>query len=138
MANPAKKRDTGCPFAFGLDTFGDRWTLLVIRDLMFRSSKTYGEFLATDEKIATNVLADRLKSLEAEGIIRKARDPENQRSYIYSLTEKGCDLAPLMLEMVRWSAKYDPRTKARKNILEKIETDREGFVAEICERLLKD
>lgn len=134
MPKPGKKRDTGCPFAFALDTFGDRWSLLVIRDLMFRGRKTYGEFLQADEKIATNVLADRLKYLEAEGIIRKSRDPDNNRRYIYSLTDKGLDLAPIMLEVIRWSAKFDPRTKAGKEILARIENDRDGFIDEIRRR----
>ena len=136
MVHPTKKRDTGCPVAFGLDTFGDRWSLLIIRDLIFKGSETYGEFLEADERIATNILADRLKYLEIEGIIRKSRDPDNRRRFIYSLTEKGCDLIPVILEIVRWSGKYDPNTFALKKNLDRIETDRDGFVAEIRARTI--
>ena len=135
MATPDKKRNTGCPIAFALDTFGDRWSLMIIRDIALRGSRTYGEFRDTPEKIATNVLADRLRELEADGIIRKSRDPENQRKNIYSLTEKGCDLIPVVLEMVRWSAKYDRNTKVGDKFLSKIKRDRDGFEMEIRARL---
>ncbi len=135
MATADKKRNTGCPIAFALDTFGDRWSLMIIRDIALRGSRTYGEFRDTPEKIATNVLADRLRELEADGIIQKSRDPENQRKNIYSLTEKGCDLIPVVLEMVRWSAKYDRTTKVKASFLDKIESDREGFAMEIRSRL---
>lgn len=134
MPNPGKKHKTACPVAFALDTFGDRWTLLIIRDLMLKGSETYGEFLDSGEGIATNILADRLKDLEAMGILLKSRDPENHRRYIYSLTEKGCELAPIMLEMIRWSAKYDPDTIVGKKMIKRIEKDREGVVAEIKAR----
>lgn len=131
MPNPGKKRNTGCPVAFALDTFGDRWTLVIIRDIMMRGKTTYGEFLESDEGIATNVLADRLKHLEAEGIIGKARDPENRRRIIYSLTDKGWELAPLILDMIVWSAKHDPDTKVPQTMLDKISADRDGLIAQI-------
>ena len=135
MVRPDKRRRTGCPIAFALDHIGDRWSLLVVRDIVLKGSKTYGEFLAAAEGIATNILADRLKELEAADIIRKSRDPENRRRFIYTLTEKGCDLVPIILEMARWSAKYDPHTTARKEIVERIEKDRDGLVADLCARL---
>lgn len=136
MAKKYKKRGTGCPVAFALDTFGDRWTLLVIRDMVLRGSKTYGEFLSASEKIATNILSDRLRLLEAEGIIIGKRDPENHRKINYALTEKGCDLVPVILEMIRWSAIYDPDTTANKKVLERIRKDRDGYVTQIRERIL--
>lgn len=139
MPSPGKKRDTGCPFAFALDTFGDRWSLLVVRDLLLKKGRnTFGDFLDGDEGFATNILADRLKYLESEGIVGKARDPDNRRRYIYSLTEKGFDLAPIMVEIIRWSGKYDPRTHAPKKVLERIENDRDGFVAELRSRSADD
>ena len=103
MSQSAKNHATGCPVAFALDTFGDRWSLLVIRDLMLRGNETYGEFLDSGEGIATNVLADRLKGLEAVGIVVKSPDPENRRRNIYRLTQKGLDLAPLIMELYRRS-----------------------------------
>lgn len=135
MATSEKKRNTGCPIAFALDTFGDRWSLLIVRDIALRGSRTYSEFRNTSERIATNVLADRLRELEADGIIEKTRDPENRRMNIYALTEKGCDLIPVVLEMVRWSAKYDRDTAVKDTLLDKIKRDRDGFAMEIRARL---
>ncbi|MFK5980068.1 MAG: helix-turn-helix domain-containing protein [Rhizobiaceae bacterium] len=131
MRNDEKKRQTGCPIAFGLDTFGDRWTLLVIREIMLKGKKTYSDFLEADEGVSTNILADRLKHLETEGVIEKTRDPENGRSFTYSLTEKGFDLAPIVLEIVNWSGKYDKRPVALKNVLGEIQKDRAGYEARI-------
>lgn len=136
--SPGKMRGTGCPVAFALDTFGDRWSLLVLRDIMLKGSETYGEFLNAGDGIATNILAERLKSLEAAGLLKKARDPENRRRYLYSLTEKGCDLAPVILEMIRWSAKYDPKTAAGPKFVSRIERDRDGIAADIRARYLAD
>ena len=80
MRHESKKRQTGCPVAFGLDTFGDRWSLLIIREIMLTDKKTYSEFMEADEGIASNILIDRLKHLEAEGILEKSRDPDNRRT----------------------------------------------------------
>lgn len=113
--------------AYGLDSFGDRWSLLIIRDLMLHGKKTYSEFLASDENIATNILITRLKHLEAEGIVSKTKDPQNRRSNSYCLTEKGRDLAPVMMEIIRWSGKHDTRPKAKKDVYEALLLDPEGF-----------
>ena len=131
MRNKGKKRQSGCPVAFGLDTFGDRWSFVIIREIMLRGKKTYNEFLEMEEGIATNILADRLKHLQAEGIIAKAPNPDNRRSYIYSLTGKGLDLAPIVLEIVFWSGKYDDRPFALRTVFNKIKKDRSGFEAQI-------
>ena len=131
MLCDGKKRRSPCPITFALDQVGDKWSLLVVRDLMFHGKKTYGEFLESGEGIATNVLADRLKCLETEGLVEKIRDPENKRRYLYSLTGKGLDLAPVLLEMVRWSAKYDADTGTPKEFLDMIENDREGLIEKV-------
>ncbi len=98
---------------------------------MLRGKRTYSEFLEADEAIATNILIARLKHLEAEGIIKKSRDPENRRSFIYALTAKGRDLAPIMLEIILWSGEYDDRPFAMKDIRDKIRHDRAGFEADL-------
>jgi DNA-binding HxlR family transcriptional regulator len=131
MLCDGKKRRSPCPVTFALDQVGDKWSLLVVRDLMFHGKKTYGEFLESGEGIATNVLADRLKCLETEGLVEKIRDPENKRRYLYSLTGKGLDLAPVLLEMVRWSARYDADTGTPKEFLDMIENDREGLIEKV-------
>lgn len=128
-----KKRETGCPIAFGLDTFGDRWSLLIIREIMLRGKRTYSEFLEADEGIASNILIARLKHLEVEGIVNKSRDPENRRAFIYQLTQKGRDLAPILIEIIIWSGLHDDRDFAMRDVLEKIQADRHGFEASLKE-----
>lgn len=133
MSRPAaaKIHDSHCPIAFALDVFGDRWSLLIVRDLMLRGDATYGAFLGAGEGIATNVLADRLRALESAGIITAAPDPGNRRRKLYSLTAKGLDLAPVVVEIIRWSAVHDHRADTPKDLAQRIETDREGVLADI-------
>jgi DNA-binding HxlR family transcriptional regulator len=131
MRHENKKRQSGCPIAFGLDIFGDRWSLLVIREILLRGKRTYSDFLEAEEKIATNILIDRLKSLEAENIVVKERDPNNRRSYIYTLTQKGRDLTPILIEIIIWSGEHDRRDFALKNVLGLINADREAFEANL-------
>ena len=121
--------------AYALDTFGDRWSLVIIRDLIFRGGETYGDFLGQAEKIATNVLADRLRTLEADGVIRKFRDPDNRRRNIYRLTEKGLAIAPIILEMMHWGAKYDSNTNVPDKLLKNIKRDREIFLKNLRARV---
>jgi len=138
MALPGKKHVTHCAIAYALDIFGDRWSLLIVRDLLLRGNRTYGEFLESGEGIATNVLADRLKGLEASRIIVKAPDPDNGRRNLYKLTGKGLDLAPLVLEIIRWSARHDPASSASKDTLARIESDRDGMISELRDGQLPD
>jgi DNA-binding HxlR family transcriptional regulator len=109
------KRRSDCRISFALDIFGDKWTLLILRDLMLRRKSYYGDFLESEEKIATNILADRLQVLEHTGIIKKSRDPQNKTKYRYRLTRKGLDLLPILVETMVWGAKYAPKTGAKKN-----------------------
>jgi DNA-binding HxlR family transcriptional regulator len=131
MVKKSKIRNTGCPVAFALDIFGDRWSLVIIRDLLIKKFKTYGELLNCDEKIATNILSDRLKTLEQVGILTKHRDQENKRKYNYKLTNMGLELAAIITDMIVWSAKYDQQTKVPAGLLERILKDREGFILEL-------
>jgi len=98
---------SGCPINAALEIFGDRWSLLIIRDLMFRGRRTYREFLASEEGIATNILASRLKSLKASGIITTRPDPVDGRKQIYALTKKGLDLAPILVGFMEWASRYE-------------------------------
>lgn len=131
MTKNDKLRTSGCPIAYGLDMFGDRWTLLVIRDMLLNGKQTYGEFLEAGEGISTNILADRLKHLEASGIIERSPDPENWRKVLYTLTEKGRDLAPVILEILAWSGKHDQRPVALKGAFKQLLNDRDGFETRI-------
>lgn len=134
MSRMNKERPNDCPIAFGTDIFGDRWTLLVLRDMIIRGKRRYGEFLESDEKIATNILADRLCHLENEGLVTKARDPENRRSYIYSLTPKALDLIPVIFEIMIWGGKQKPVNKRRRDLIHRMQNDRAALIAEIYQR----
>lgn len=97
-----------CPINLGLEVFGDKWSLLIIRDIMFSGKRHFREMRMSEEKIASNILTDRLNMLEREGIISKSADPEHKQKFIYSLTEKGIDLVPVIKAVGTWSFKYKP------------------------------
>jgi DNA-binding HxlR family transcriptional regulator len=103
-----------CAVNYGMEVFGDRWSLLIIRDIVFNGKKTYGEFLKSEEGIATNVLAARLAFLEEQGILLRAPSPDDRRKDFYTLTEKGLDLIPIVLNIVLWSAKHDSKSNVRR------------------------
>lgn len=102
-----KNRRSQCAISMALETIGDKWSLLILRDLMFTNKRSYGELQASGEKIATNILASRLQALEANEIIRKATDPNNGRRSLYFLTAKGIDLLPVIIEIRQWMEKHE-------------------------------
>ncbi len=106
-ASPSPHR-SGCPINLGLELFGDRWSLLIVRDIMFAGKRHFREFLASAEGISSNILADRLVRLTEAGVLTRAGDPEHKLKAIYSLTEKGIELLPIIAEISRWSRKYEP------------------------------
>jgi DNA-binding HxlR family transcriptional regulator len=115
-----------------IEMLGDRWSLLIIRDMMVRGSRTFKEFLGSDEGIATNMLADRLRRLEAHGIIASEPDPSDGRKLIYSLTPKGIDLAPVLTEMVLWAARHEET--GNQALVRTLQTDRQRFLEQVRER----
>ena len=130
-ARKKRPRRSGCPIGFALDILGDKWTLLVIRDIVFGGKNTFGEFLASEEGIATNVLADRLQRLECAGILRKQTNPRSRARTLYRLTEMGIDLVPVLVDLAVWGAKYDPKTAAPKAFVRRAVKEREALLAEI-------
>lgn len=110
-ARAQRARRSACPINVALEVFGDRWSLLIVRDLLFKGRHTFRDFATAEERIATNVLTDRLARLEAEGLIRRSPDAGDGRRVRYDLTTKGLDLAPVLVEMILWSARYE-RTAA--------------------------
>ncbi len=131
------RRRSACPISFSLDLFGDKWTLLLIRDLMFFGKRRYSELLKSPESVATNILADRLARLEAGDIIKRFPDPERGGRHLYALTDKGLDLIPVMLELITWGATYDPKTGAPKSYVRRIKTERDALIQEIRRRHTK-
>ena len=117
------KTRSGCPVSLGLDIFGDKWTLLIVRDLMFNGKRHFRELLASAEHISTNILADRLNLLLDEGIVTKTENPSHKQKAIYTLTKKGDDLRPVLVQISDWSFRYRPvgetyRTSAAKSAAE--------------------
>lgn len=99
-----------CPIDFAMNMFGDRWSLLLIRDMLFRGKRRYGDFLNSEEGISTNILAERLKRMQCMGLVEKFPDPENRRASLYLLTDKGLDLLPILLEVIRWGLTHDDQS----------------------------
>ena len=129
---PSKKWRSGCPLNASVEILGDRWSILIIRDMMLRGFQTYKEFLTSYEKIATNILADRLKNLEAHGIIAARRDVKDGRKVIYRLTAKGIDLAPVLTEMVLWAGGHEKTENEA--LVRLMRQDKGKFIAEIREK----
>ncbi len=132
----SKDYRSNCPVNFAVETFGDKWTLLVIRDLMFKGKCHYGDFLTSEEKISTNILANRLQRLEEKGVIQKSKDPNNGAKIIYSLTQMGKDLLPVMLEIVAWSGKYDSLTSAPRWFLQEFNEDKAATTQKMQARIV--
>ena len=131
----APKRRSGCPLNASVEVLGDRWSLLIIRDMMLRGFRTFKEFLGSYERIATNILADRLRKLEGHGIITTELDPSDGRKLIYSLTEKGIDLAPVLTEMVLWAAAHEKT--ANQALVRQMRMNKQQFLAGIRDRWAK-
>lgn len=100
-----------CPISMALELIGDRWTLLVVRDLMFAGKRHFREFLQSEEAVSSNILADRLNSLAENGLVERQGDPTHAQKAIYSLTEKGLDLLPVLIALSAWTQKHEPRTR---------------------------
>lgn len=132
----ARRRSTprsGCPISLALELLGDPWTLLVVRDLMFKGRHTFADLLAGGEGIASNILADRLARLDRAGVVTKTVSRTDARRYVYRLTEKGIALAPVLVELVLWSAAHD-HTAAPAHELRAMR-DRAGFLRGLRARL---
>jgi DNA-binding HxlR family transcriptional regulator len=127
------KRRSGCPVNICLEVFGDRWSLLIVRDLMVRGYRTFKEFQSSGEGIASNILADRLRKLEAAGIINREAEASDGRKVNYRLTEKGIDLAPVLLDLLIWGAHHEPADASCSLIL-RMEKNREEILAEVKRR----
>ncbi len=133
---PAKaktKHRSGCPVSIALEVFGDKWSLLIVRDLMVKGFRRYKEFLESGEGIATNILADRLKKLEIAGIVQTEVDENDGRRLNYRLTEKGIDLAPVLLELLVWSARHE-ETGVPCAVIVEMAKDRAGLLREVRRR----
>jgi DNA-binding HxlR family transcriptional regulator len=127
------KHRSVCPVSVSLEIFGDRWSLLIIRDLTVRGYRTFKEFQGAGEGIATNILSDRLRKLQAAGIITAGIEKTDGRKVNYRLTEKGIDLAPVLLELLIWGARHE-ETGAPCAVIDQMEQNRQQVLAETRRR----
>jgi len=133
MPGKPKERRSECPVSVALEVVGDRWSLLIVRDLMVRGLRTFREFERAGEGIASNILTDRLEKLEASGILESELDPGDARRVNYRLTEKGIDLAPVMLELLMWGARHE-QTGMPCAAIEHMVKHRDALLAEVRRR----
>jgi DNA-binding HxlR family transcriptional regulator len=136
LRKPPSRNRSGCPVSVSLEVFGDRWSLLIVRDLMVRGYRFYGDFQNSGEGIATNILSERLRRLIETGIVQAEIDPADRRRTIYRLTEKGIDLAPVMLELLIWGAQHE-ETGAPCAVIAEMAQNREAVLAETRRRWLE-
>ena len=132
-----KPRRSDCPIANTIDIVGDRWTLLIIRDMMFLDKCEFGELVSDNEKIATNILTDRMQRLQNAGIIIKSPNPDIGTKYIYTLTERGIQLLPTIIEVIIWGMKNIPGADMPIRFLQAIESDRKAFEKSVITNLEK-
>ena len=135
MVDKKTKNWAGCPVRFGMSQFGDKWSFLILRDLMFKGRQYYNEFLEAGEGISTNVLASRLTDLETNGLVTKTQDEIKRSKYKYQLTEKGLDLMPMMLAMIDWAEKYDNKTEVPSEFIQQLRSDSSALQQELLGKL---
>ncbi|RVC58067.1 MAG: transcriptional regulator [Mesorhizobium sp.] len=129
---------SGCPISLSLELIGDRWTLLIIRDLVFAGKKHFREFLQSDEGISSRTLAERLQTLQDEGILTRSEDPTHGLKAIYRLTEAGIDLLPVLATLGAWGSKYRKADESLARIAREFAADGEPALARMKERLRKE
>jgi len=129
------KKRSDCPISCSLDIFGDKWSLLIIRDIIFFNKSTYGDFLKSAEGIATNILSSRLQGLEENGVIEKSAHPESKAKILYKLTQKGIDLLPIIMEVYIWSDKYLTIPADIKATIKEAKKDKDKFVKQVTKEL---
>ncbi len=131
------KKRSECPISCSLEIFGDKWSLLIIRDIILYQKSTYGDFLKSAEGIATNILAARLLSLEENGIIEKREHPDSKAKVLYRLTHKGIDLLPILFEIHLWAEKYFTIPEDLKEMVNGVKKNKEVAIKTITEQLKK-
>ena len=126
-----------CPINFTLEAVGDPWSLLILRDIIYFGKHTFKDFLSSSERITTNILADRLSRLEQQGILTKDTNASDKRISIYALTEKGLDLVPMILEMMSWGTKYDPKSTGhrKKEFVARIRNEQRTISTEVQKKV---
>ena len=133
MSKPSRR--SNCPLHLSLNIVGDRWTLLILRDFIFEDARNFREFIRK-EGVATNILSDRLNRLVENDIIQKEEDPTNASAIRYSLTRKGLELVPALIELYKWGSKHTADNDTDKQLRLRLEQDRQGLTDDIINRLV--
>ena len=128
------ERRSTCPINFSVEIFGDKWMLLILRDLMFNGKNSFLEFRASAEKISSAVLTEKLNTLLEEGIVSKVVSPKNASSFLYLITDKGIELVPVMVEVLEWGSRYNP-DGGPKPLLAQIRQNKKKAIAELQDKL---
>jgi DNA-binding HxlR family transcriptional regulator len=131
------KPRSNCPISYVADLLGDKWTLLILRDMMFYDKSSYSEFLNSTEKIASNILNNRLNLLQREGFVTKRTAPKNQSKFLYSLTGKAIALVPMMLELIEWGSTFST-FGAPKVLVTQLAKKRSKTIRELQQKLTKN
>jgi DNA-binding HxlR family transcriptional regulator len=131
VVDASKTPRSHCPVSLALEAIGDRWSLLILRDIIMRGKRRYQEFLNSEEGISTNILAERLARLEKQGLISKAGDPADKRQFRYLPTRKALDLLPVIFEMARWSFKYNPDVNPDQPFAQRMRAGEKAFMRQI-------
>lgn len=133
-------RKSDCPINYCLEIFGDTWSLLILRDIVFFGKHTYGEFLSSNERITSNILADRLAMLERHGILKRKKNLADKRTATFVLTEKGLGLIPVLLDMMEWGTAHDGNSAGHRKIdfVEQIRKDRGKFTQSVINKICKE
>lgn len=124
-----KRSPTICPVVFSLDIFGDKWSLIILRDVLLGNKRHFREFLVSEEKIASNILSARLKVLIGEGLLVKEEDPTNKSAAMYRPTQKALDLLPTLVELMRWGIRYNPHSDLTVPLMRQLVDDPESVRA---------
>jgi DNA-binding HxlR family transcriptional regulator len=130
-------RRSNCPINYSVEIFGDKWMLLILRDIMFNGKNSFLEFRASDEKISSAVLTEKLNTLLEEGIVSKVTSPKNASKFLYLITDKGIGLVPIMVEFLEWGSTYNP-DGGPKQWLERINQNKQKAIAELQDKLRSD
>ena len=124
------------PISSALDLIGDKWSLLIVRDMMFFNKKYFTEFEKSSEAISSNILSNRLVKLCEQGIVTKSADPKNKKKYIYKMTEKGIDLLPTMVEIILWSDEYLNISNEAREFAASLRNQKEGIIKQLKREIL--
>lgn len=126
-----KRLPTICPVVFSLDIFGDKWSLVILRDVLLGDKSHFREFLASEERIASNILSTRLETLIAEGLLSKESDPTNKSAAIYKPTQKALDLLPMLFELMRWGLMHNPNSDITNPVMSELTNDPAGLRSKV-------